>query len=203
MLDPQPFENPLRRMPLLRGRRLVGLEDRVNDRNQRSELRLFGLLGPHVARRRRIAAHLGDRVSAQSENPRRLAPALSLDKNKPSNRCVSLHHKHSRPPFRIKIRKRSASKVAGFYSATQPQNAAAPWPTIAPPRTSRSRSRECIAHRHTSRAWTAWSNASFLSKKSFESFGQPASRVSSVLSRGGVLAAARTDWRRAAVTRLT
>jgi hypothetical protein len=25
--------------------------------------------------------------------------------------------------------------VAGFYSATQPQNAAAPWPTIAPPRT--------------------------------------------------------------------
>jgi len=28
---------------------------------------------------------------------------------------------------------RSASKVAGFYSATRPQNAATPWPTIAPP----------------------------------------------------------------------
>jgi hypothetical protein len=26
-------------------------------------------------------------------------------------------------------------KVAGFYSATPPQNAAVPWPTIAPPRT--------------------------------------------------------------------
>ena len=135
VLDPQPFENPLRRMPLLRRRRLVGLEDRVDHRNQRSELRLFRLLGPHVARRRRKAAHLGDRLSAQSENPRRLAPALSLDENKPSNRCISLHRKHPRPPFRIKIRKRSASQVAGFYSATQPQNAAAPWPTIAPPRT--------------------------------------------------------------------
>ena len=114
MLDPQPFENPLRRVPLLRRRRLVGLQDRVDDRNQRSELRPFRLLGPHVARRRRIAAHLGDRLSAQSENPRRLAPALPLDENKPSNRCISLHRKHPRPPFRIKIRKGSAQKWPGF-----------------------------------------------------------------------------------------
>ena len=27
--DPQPFENPLRRVPLLRRRRLIGLENRV------------------------------------------------------------------------------------------------------------------------------------------------------------------------------
>jgi len=32
--------------------------------------------------------------------------------------------------------------VAGFYSATQPQNAAAPWPTIAPPRTAKALSLE-------------------------------------------------------------
>jgi hypothetical protein len=41
----------------------------------------------------------------------------------------------SRPPSESKSGKGQPQKVAGFYSATQPQNAAAPWPTIAPPRT--------------------------------------------------------------------
>ena len=36
------------------------------------------------------------------------------------------------PPLRIKVRKWSAPKVAGFCTATQPQNTAA-WPNIAPP----------------------------------------------------------------------
>ena len=35
----QPFENPLRRMSLFGRRCVVGLQDRVDDRNQRSELR--------------------------------------------------------------------------------------------------------------------------------------------------------------------
>ena len=35
VFDPQLFENPLRRLPLLRRRRLSGLENRVDDRNQR------------------------------------------------------------------------------------------------------------------------------------------------------------------------
>ena len=135
MLDPQPFENPLRRMPLLGRRRLVGLQDRVDDRNQRSELRLFRRLGPHIARWRGISAHLGDRIPAQSKDPRRLAPALPFDKDKPSNRCVSLHRKHPRPPLRIKVRKGSAQKWPGFTPPRRPHNAAAPWPTIAPPRT--------------------------------------------------------------------
>src|SRR6201993_3852148 len=121
-------------MPLLRWRRFVGLEDRMNHWNQRPELRLFRLFASHIARRHRIAAHLSDCVPAQTENPRRLTTALPLDENKTSNRRINLHRKHPRPPFRIKIRKASASIVAGFYSATQPQNAAAPWPTIAPPR---------------------------------------------------------------------
>src|SRR4029453_1002801 len=137
VFDPQPLENPLCRMPLLRRRRLICLEDRVDDRKGRPALRLFRVFGPHAAGRRRRAAHLDNRLPAQSEAPRRLPPALPLNKNKPSNRCVGLHCKHPRPPFRIKIRKGSAPKVAGFYSATQPQNAAAPWPTIAPPRTKR------------------------------------------------------------------
>jgi hypothetical protein len=75
MFDPQPFENPLRRVSLLGRRRLVSFQDRVDDRNERSELRPLWSLGPHIAGRRRIAAHFGNRVPAQSENPRRLAPA--------------------------------------------------------------------------------------------------------------------------------
>src|SRR5438128_4438259 len=133
VFDSQPFKNPLRRVPLLRWRRLICLEDRIDDWNERSKLRPLRFLAAHVAGRRRIATHLGDRLPAQSENPCRLPPALPFNKNKPSNRCVNLHCKHPRPSFRIKVRKGSAPKVAGFYSATQPQYAAAPWPTIAPP----------------------------------------------------------------------
>ena len=70
---------------------------------------------------------------------RKPAPALPFGKNKTTNRCISLHRKFPRPPLRINVRKGSAPKVAGFYSATQPQNAAAPWPNIPPPHTASSR----------------------------------------------------------------
>ena len=53
MFDPQPFENPLGRMPLLRRRRLVSFQDRVDDRNERSELRPLRSLGSHITRRAR------------------------------------------------------------------------------------------------------------------------------------------------------
>jgi hypothetical protein len=56
VFDPQPFENPLRRMPLFGRRRLVGLQDRIDHRNQRPELRPLRGLGPHIAGRRRIPA---------------------------------------------------------------------------------------------------------------------------------------------------
>ncbi len=118
MFEPQPFENPLRRMPLLRRRRLVGLQDRVDDRNQRPELRPFRRLAAHISGRRRIAAHLGNRVPAQSENTRRLAPAFPLDKYKPSNRSVTLHRKHPRPP------------PESLFGKGQPQK----WPGFTPPR---------------------------------------------------------------------
>jgi DNA processing protein len=88
VFEPQPFENPLRGVPLLRRCRLVGLQDRVDDRYEQSELRPLRRLGSHITGRRRIAAHLGNRVSAQSENPRRLAPALPFDEDKPS---LSIH----------------------------------------------------------------------------------------------------------------
>ncbi len=72
VLDPQPFENPLRDVPLLRGRRLVGLQDRVNHRNQRAELRLFGLLGPHV-----VVSRLNPKNRAAS---RRLFPSTKINR---------------------------------------------------------------------------------------------------------------------------
>ena len=122
VLIPQPFENPLRRMPLLRRRRLVGLQDRVDHREQRPELRPLRRLCAHVTRRRRIAAHLRDRVPAQSKHARRFTPAIALNENKASNRRVNLHRKHPRPPSRINVREVSL-KLAGFYAATRPQYA--------------------------------------------------------------------------------
>src|ERR1035437_6927379 len=106
-------------MPLLRRRRLVGLENRVNDRNERSELRPLRSLGSHIAGRHRIAAHLGNRIPAQSKNPRRLAPALPFDEDKPSNRCVNLHREHPRP-----------SLFESDFEKVQPRK----WPGFTPPR---------------------------------------------------------------------
>ena len=125
MFDPQPFENPL-----------IGL-DRVDETE--SAVRASAVPAAWTAHSwvRGIAAHLGNRVPAQPKDPRRLAPALSFDEYKPSSRCVRLHCKYPRPPLRIKVRKDFSPKVAGFYSATQPHYAAAPWPNIAPPRTAR------------------------------------------------------------------
>jgi len=92
------LENPLGRVPLLGRRRPVGLQDRVDHRDQRSELRPPRLLGAHIARRRRKPAHLGDRVPAQTKCPRRFPSAFSFNENKLPNRCVNLHGEHPRPP---------------------------------------------------------------------------------------------------------
>ena len=119
VFEPQPFENPLRGVPLLRRCRLVGLQDRVDDRYEQSELRPLRRLGSHITGRRRIAAHLGNRVSAQSENPRRLAPALPFDEDKPSNRCVNLHREHPRP-----------SLFESDFEKVRPRK----WPGFTPPR---------------------------------------------------------------------
>src|ERR1700730_5924705 len=135
VFDPQPFENPLGRMPLLRRRRLVGFQDRVDDRNERSELRPLWSLGPHIAGRRRIPAHFGNRVPAQPKDPRRLAPALPFDKDKPSNRCVNLHREHPRPSLFESEKRFGLESGRVLLRHARPRHAAAPWPTIAPPRT--------------------------------------------------------------------
>jgi hypothetical protein len=62
----------------LRRRRLIGLENRLDDRNQRSELRPFRGHGPHIAGWRGKAAHLGNRVrSAQRPAPPRACSTIA------------------------------------------------------------------------------------------------------------------------------
>src|ERR1700720_4311917 len=119
VFEPQPFENPLRGVPLLRRCRLVGLQNRVDYRYEQSELWPLRSLGSHIAGRRRIAAHLGNRIPAQSENPRRLAPALPFDEDKPPNRCVNLHREHPRP-----------SLFESNFEKVRPRK----WPGFTPPR---------------------------------------------------------------------
>ena len=49
VFEPQPFENPLRGVSLLRRCRLVGLQDRFDDRYEQSEFRPLQSLGSHIA----------------------------------------------------------------------------------------------------------------------------------------------------------
>ena len=97
VLVAQPLEDPLRRMPLLHRRAPVRLQDRVDHRQQRTELRLLHRLRPRIARRQREPAHLRHRLAAQPENPRRLTPAIPLDEHEMPNRGVDLHREHPRP----------------------------------------------------------------------------------------------------------
>ncbi len=79
-----------------------------------------------IARRHREPAHLGNRLPAQPEHPRRLTPAVALDEHKPPNRRVDLHREHPRPSLFESPRKDQPLPLAGFYSATQRPYAAAP-----------------------------------------------------------------------------
>src|SRR5580700_332052 len=49
VFEPQPFENPLRGVPLLRRCRHVRLQNRVDYRYEQSELRPLRRLGSHIA----------------------------------------------------------------------------------------------------------------------------------------------------------
>ena len=97
VFGPQPLENPLGRVPLLRRRAPVRRQDRVDHRHQRPQLRLLRWFAPLITRRNRKPAHLGDRVPAQPEHPRRLPPAVPLNQHIPANRRINLHLKHPQP----------------------------------------------------------------------------------------------------------
>ena len=116
MLVTKPLEYPLGRVTLLHRRRAVRLQDRLDHRDQTSQLRLIRRPLPHIPRRHREPAHLRDRLSAQSKNPSRFPSALAIVENKLPDRCVNLHDKH---PFGIppSTGQRNALPLAGFYSA--------------------------------------------------------------------------------------
>jgi len=97
----EPLEDPQRRMPLLGRRRLVRLQDRIDDGQQGPELRLPGWLRPHIPRRCRIPAHPSDRIPAQPEKAGGLSAALAFNEYKLPNRRVLLHGIHPRQSLRI------------------------------------------------------------------------------------------------------
>jgi hypothetical protein len=82
------------------------------------------VLGPHIAGQHRIAAHLGNRISAQSENPRRLAPALPNITGRPPNQSPEkVSHKSGRVLLRhsaAKCRRSVASPALIWTNAPRP-----------------------------------------------------------------------------------
>jgi hypothetical protein len=86
VFEPQPFENPLRRMPLLRWRRLICLEDRIDDWNERSKLRQV----PCCAR---------SRAALNSDTSWRSSPG-SIRKPVPPPAGSSLQQKQTVEPLR-------------------------------------------------------------------------------------------------------
>ena len=90
VLVPQPFENPVRRVPLLdrHVRRPVRLQDRIDDPGEPVQLRTPHRLPPPVARRRRIAQHLLHRPAVDPEPTPGLVVAQSLLDNSQTNRRI-------------------------------------------------------------------------------------------------------------------
>jgi hypothetical protein len=73
--SPQPFEDPLRRVPLLLQLAFVVLQDLVDDRNERIELRSGRRLRPSIARWNRVLQDLRNRLPVDPEHPSRFALA--------------------------------------------------------------------------------------------------------------------------------
>jgi hypothetical protein len=140
VFDPQPFKNPLRRVPLVRRCRLGGLQDRVDDRNQRPELRLLSSSkGPvPCCVHSRAAPSTGTSWKSSPGSIRKSAPPRAGSSPRRIQtveplRTSPLQTSPAPPPNQSP--ERFSPKVVGFYSATPPQNAVATWPTFAPPRT--------------------------------------------------------------------
>src|SRR3954462_4795438 len=103
----------------------------MEQRTSEPLLRRFAAL---ITRRNRKPAHLGDRVPAQPEHARRLPPAVPLNQHIPANRPINLHLKHLQPSS-PHPEKDSFSSGRLLRRHAQRPYAAAPWPTISPPRT--------------------------------------------------------------------
>ena len=97
VLVPQPLEDPLRRMPLLLGRRFVLGQDLVDDPDERIQLGPHRRLAAPVARRHRERIILRTVLRIDPEPPRRLALAQPLDLDRVANPRIQFHGFIPRP----------------------------------------------------------------------------------------------------------
>jgi len=94
MFVAQPLEDPLRRMPLLLQLAPVVLQDLVDDRDERVELRSHRWLRSSVSRRHGMLQNLPDRLAVDVEHSRRFALAHPLDVARPAHPTVQTHGIH-------------------------------------------------------------------------------------------------------------
>ena len=95
VLVPQPFQDPLRRVPLLYGPCLIFFQDPVDHTRERVEHGRGRRPGPPISGRDRERQHLANRVPVQPEQPRRLTDAHPVDMAGASNTAVELHSVHT------------------------------------------------------------------------------------------------------------
>ena len=127
----QPLEDPAHRVPLLARRRLVRVEDMVDESDMIGQLRPAHRHRPRVSRGLGVLHDLGYRAAVQTETPRRLAMAQPIPEDRKPHPCIEFHAVHPPPPDRRSDPE--ASQVAGFYAALPRPSRASTWPIIAPP----------------------------------------------------------------------
>ena len=130
VLVAQTLENPLGRVTLLDGCDPVRLQDRIDHRQQRPQLRLLDRLRARVARRQREPAHLGNRLAIEPKYPGCLTTRVAVDENKLPNGRVDFHGKHPGP-----LPKEKPLKLADFYAARISTPPTLQWMVLSPPYT--------------------------------------------------------------------
>src|SRR5258708_1566853 len=91
LLVAKPFEDPLRRMPLLPRPPLILQQDLIDDPGKRVELRTGWRPAPPVPGRYRKRQHLRARPWIDPKTPRRFPPAHTLNLNRITNLSIELH----------------------------------------------------------------------------------------------------------------
>jgi hypothetical protein len=94
VLIPQPLEDPLRGVLLLRRLSLILLQDPIDDPDVRVQLRPRRRPAPPVSRRHRERQHLGHRPWVDPESPRCFAPAQPLNINRSSHLPIQFRAFH-------------------------------------------------------------------------------------------------------------
>ena len=115
----KPFQNSLRRVPLLPGPDPVILRDPVDHTGVRIEPGAGRWQAPPVSRGQRRTSTLAHRVLVQPEDTRRLADAHPFDVASTPDAQVELHSVHtSRPSFRALNVVCEERLMAHFWTAT-------------------------------------------------------------------------------------